>query len=143
MFKKFKNPHNIRVSRILRKIIYFIANFYWKVFGGIIFALIWAVVATALTLTVVGFPLAVKLYKIAYMSYKPFGKVGITQWGENAFWGVIWFTTLGIPMALFAVLNMLLNALTVLGLPIAYQWLKLTKLSLFPFSTAFPSVRRY
>lgn len=129
--------------RVIRKIIFFVANLYWKVFGGIIFALIWALLATALTLTVVGFPLAIKLYKIAYMSYKPFGKTGVTQWGENAFIGAIWFMTFGLPMALFTVLNMLLNALTIVGLPIAYQWLKLTKLSLFPFSTAFPSINRY
>ena len=109
-----------------------LGNFYWKIFGGIFLASIWAFVGLILMFTVIGFPLAMECFKIAYINYKPFGKK-IILIPNRSFASIIWLLTVGWIIGVLSLFNALLSCATIIGLPLAGQWFKVCRLAFFPF----------
>ncbi|MDE6275425.1 MAG: hypothetical protein K2M75_02675 [Clostridia bacterium] len=107
-------------------------NFYWKIFGGIFLATLWAAIGLALMFSVLGFPIALDCFKIAYVNYKPFGK-RIVLIPNRIFASIIWLVSVGWIIGSISIFNALLSCATIIGLPLLKQWLKVCKLAFFPF----------
>ena len=110
-------------------------NFVWKVTGGIIFAIIWLVIAIVLALSIVGARYANGAARIAYFAWKPYGKnVDILE-PTHMIVSTIYLLTVGVVMSFFALVVMLAELMSIVGIPIIYQCYKVLKVSLFPFNT--------
>lgn len=113
----------------------FIGNLLWLVFGGIILALIWAVIGLILCVTVIGIPFGVQCMKIAGFVLWPFGR-DITPGGfglMGAIGNVIWILICGIELCIMHLMFGLILCVTIIGIPFGLQHFKLAKLALIPF----------
>ncbi|MEG1510159.1 MAG: YccF domain-containing protein [Clostridia bacterium] len=110
---------------------------YWKIFGGILLAVVWLILGIALIFSVVGFKYGVSFLRLSYLTYKPFNKVVAINVERYPISNLLWYFTIGFWLGLFCVFNMLLNGITLIALPIAKQWLKLVKVCFFPIGVKF------
>ena len=115
-------------------------NLLWMVLGG--GWLIWLeymVGGLLLCLTIVGIPFGVQCFKIAALGLFPFGKE-IREDPESPGGGclgllmnVVWFVVAGLWIGLTHLSLALASAVTIIGIPFAFQHLKLAVLALAPF----------
>jgi uncharacterized membrane protein YccF (DUF307 family) len=115
-------------------------NILWAIFGGgLITALEYAIGGLVLCLTVVGIPFGLQCFKIAGLALFPFGKDFIedkTMPGSGLLglmMNVLWFLAAGMWTFLTHLGLALTLAVTIIGIPFAFQHLKLAGLALFPF----------
>lgn len=121
----------------------FLLNVLWLVFGGFLAFFGWALAGVLMALTVVGLPWARSCFAIARFSAWPFGydmvdrkKVfGQADLGTGALGtlgNVIWFVLAGWWLAIGHITAAVGLAMTVIGLPFAWQHVKLAMASLLP-----------
>jgi len=124
-----------------------ILNIVWVVFGGLLMAILWFLAGLLAAVTIIGLPWARACFNIALFSLWPFGREAISRTtltgrddlgtGPLGFIGnVIWFLLLGIWLALGHLASAIACALTIIGIPFAWQHLKLAGLSLAPIGVA-------
>ena len=114
-----------------------IGNILWFIFGGLISGLLWIITGFLWCITIIGIPVGVQCFKLATLSFWPFGRTVEYQSGAVSFIiNVIWFFFGGIEMAVINFLIGLLWCVTVVGIPFGLQFFKLAKLSLAPFGAA-------
>lgn len=118
---------------VLRFIFKFLGNFIWKLFGGVAYSAVWFAFSLFFAVTIVGFPLAAKCFRIGYLVWKPFGKSAVNNYLEYPIINTLWATTFGGLLALSAIASAILSATSILGIPLVKQWFKVAKLSLAPF----------
>ncbi len=121
------------MGKVIRFGVKFIANSMWKIVGGLFLALFWTAVAVALSLTLIGFPIALKCYRIAYFAWKPFGRYGVVSIVKHPVFNIVWGLTVGLFFLMFSIFWVALLSITIIGLPFAYQWLKVMRVTIFPF----------
>ncbi len=121
------------MGKVIRFGVKFIANSMWKIVGGLFLALFWTAVAVALSLTLIGFPIALKCYRIAYFAWKPFGRSGVVSIVKHPVFNIVWGLTVGLFFLMFSIFWVALLSITIIGLPFAYQWLKVMRVTIFPF----------
>ena len=111
-----------------------LGNIIWILFGGIFTAIYWFFVGCLFCLTIVGIPLGRQAFKMASLTLAPFGKTIVYGGGApSLIANIFWLILAGLPMAVsYAVLGVL-YCITVIGIPIGLQCLKMAKLSLLPF----------
>ncbi len=120
-----------------------ILNIIWVVFGGLVMALLWFLAGILAAITIVGLPWARACFNIAMFSLWPFGREAIsraTLTGRNdlgtgtlgLIGNIIWFVVFGIWLALGHLAAAIACALTIIGIPFAWQHLKLAGMSLAP-----------
>ncbi len=115
-----------------------LGNILWIFFGGgiVLFAL-YLFGGIILCLTIVGIPFGVQCIKLAALALLPFGKkVETTKSGHgvvSTLMNVIWIVFAGIEIAVCHFIFGLLCAITIIGLPLAKQHMKLASLALTPF----------
>jgi uncharacterized membrane protein YccF (DUF307 family) len=124
-----------------------ILNLLWLFFGGFVAALAWFGVAIVCALSLVGLPWARAAANIGIFTLWPFGRtaiarneltgredVGTSEFGTlgNLIWLVLagWWLALG-HLAVAAAL-----AVTIIGIPFAWQHLKLAGMALWPIGMA-------
>ena len=113
----------------------FIGNVLWIVFGGLILAMIWAIIGLLLCLTVIGIPFGIQCLKIAGFVLWPFGR-DITPGGfgvMGAIGNIIWIIVCGLGLCVGHLISGLTLCVTIIGIPFGLQHFKLAKLSLIPF----------
>lgn len=114
-----------------------IGNILWFVFGGFLSFLGYAVGALLLCVTIVGIPFGLQAWKIGVAVLWPFGKEIRTAPKAdsplNFVFNLIWLVLFGWEIALAHLISAGVLAITILGLPFAWQHLKLVPLSLLPF----------
>lgn len=111
-----------------------LGNFWWKLFGGIFLAILWGAIGIAFLVTVIGAPLAVPCFKIAWLAFKPFGK-DVALVVQRPVLSAIWVVTGGLLMGFVCMFGAVTLALTIVGIPLIKQWWKLSIVSIFPFCT--------
>lgn len=121
------------MGKVIRFGVKFIANSMWKIVGGLFLALFWTAVAVALSLALIGFPIALKCYRIAYFAWKPFGRCGVVSIVKHPVFNIVWGLTVGLFFLMFSIFWVALLSITIIGLPFAYQWLKVMRVTIFPF----------
>ena len=85
-------------------------------------------------ITIVGIPVGVQCFKLAGLSFFPFGKEVNYGGGAGSFiLNIIWLLVTGIPLALEHLAFGIVLCVTVIGIPFGLQHFKLAKLALMPF----------
>ena len=118
-------------------------NILWLIFGGIWMGLAWLVAGVLMIVTIVGIPWARAAFTIAGFSFVPFGRIAVDRravtgradigTGPLGLLGnVIWFVLAGWWLALGHLATAILLAVTIIGIPFAFQHLKLALLALAP-----------
>lgn len=117
-----------------------VMNILWAILGGgLITALEYVIGGLVLCLTVVGIPFGVQCFKLARLALFPFGKDVVedpTMPGSGLLgfvMNVLWFLVAGVWTFITHIGLALGLAVTIIGIPFAFQHLKLAILALFPF----------
>jgi uncharacterized membrane protein YccF (DUF307 family) len=120
-----------------------ILNILWFVFGGFLAGLGWLVAGLLLAITIVGLPWTAAAWRIAGFSFAPFGRQVVDRQAitgrEDLGTGplgfllnVIWFVLGGWYLAIGHVVIAVAQAITIIGIPFAWQHLKLAVIALAP-----------
>ena len=111
-----------------------LGNLLWLIFGGFIGGLSWLVIGLLWCITIVGIPIGKQCFKMAKLTFVPFGKT--VEYGGGPvrlLINILWLIFGGLEMALeFAVFGLLL-CISIIGIPFGMQMFKIAKLSLMPF----------
>ena len=111
-----------------------LGNVLWCLFGGFISGLSWCLAGCIWCITIIGIPVGVQCFKLASLSFFPFGKEVVYGGGAGSLLlNIIWLLVSGLLLAIeHAVLGIIL-CITVIGIPFGMQQFKLAKLALMPF----------
>ena len=111
-----------------------LGNILWLIFGGLLSGLGWIVAGLLWCVTLVGIPIGMQCFKLASLSFAPFGRQVVYKGGAMSFLvNVLWFLISGLPLALGNFLLGCLLCVTIIGIPFGKQFFKIAKLSLAPF----------
>ena len=112
-------------------------NVIWLIFGGFIVVIAYLLGGILLCLTIIGIPFGFACFKLAGLALAPFGREirekeppgGVLAVIMN----IIWILLPGLELATFHLVMALLLAITIIGLPLARQHLKMVRMALLPF----------
>jgi uncharacterized membrane protein YccF (DUF307 family) len=124
----------------------FLLNLIWLIFGGLLMGLAWCVAGFLVAITIIGLPWAASCFRIGSFTLWPFGREAVDRrlltGREDIGTGplgtignIIWLLVLGIPLAIGHLAAALACAVTIIGLPFAWQHIKLAQISLWPIGT--------
>jgi uncharacterized membrane protein YccF (DUF307 family) len=130
----------------------FIGNLIWVLFGGLFMSLGWLLAGLLMLVTIVGIPWVRSCVTLAHFSLVPFGKTvvlrrdltGQDDLGSGSLGtagNVVWFILAGVWLAIGHVLSAIVTALTIIGIPFAWQHLKLARVALAPVGKAVVTTR--
>ncbi len=122
-------------------------NLLWIITGGAWMALAWLVAAVIMVITIIGIPWARAAFNIAFYTLLPFGhravpRTWVTGYEDigtgplGCLGNVIWLLLAGWWLALAHLIEAVLLAITIIGLPFAWAHLKLAGLALWPIGKA-------
>lgn len=120
-----------------------ILNVLWLLTGGLWMAVGWLIAAVLLAITIIGLPWARAAFSIAGYTLLPFGYhvvrrdayMGQSDLGTSplgVLGNLIWLVLAGWWLALAHVVEAVLLAITIIGIPFAWAHLKLAGLALWP-----------
>ena len=110
-------------------------NLIWLVFGGLLMALGYAVVALVMFVLIITIPFGIASARIALFCLWPFGRTIVRRPDAGAgslISNIIWFVLAGWWLALGHALTALVLAITIIGIPFAWAHLKLAGIALWP-----------
>jgi uncharacterized membrane protein YccF (DUF307 family) len=111
-----------------------LGNFLWFIFGGCISGLSWLLAGCLWCIAIVGIPIGVQCFKLASLSFLPFGKEVLYGGGSvSLLVNIIWIVISGIPLALEHMVFGCILCITIVGIPFGLQHFKLAKLAFMPF----------
>ena len=112
-----------------------IGNIVWILCGGFLSALGWILAGVVWCATIIGIPVGVQCFKLASISFDPFGKEIFYKQDKPVSFllNVAWFLVSGWLLALINYLLGGLCCLTIVGIPFGKQYFKIANLSLHPF----------
>lgn len=112
-------------------------NIVWLIFGGFIVVIGYLLGSLILCITIIGIPFGIQCFKLAGLAIAPFGREVREKEPPggcvSVVMNIIWIILPGLELAIFHLIMALLFAITIIGLPIAAQHLKMTRLALIPF----------
>jgi len=119
------------------KIMSFLGNLIWLVFGGFLVFIEYMVAGFLLCLTIIGIPFGIQAFKLASLALWPFGTtIGMKSYAPgclSTIMNLIWLLIGGIWIALTHLIFGILLGITIIGIPWAKQHFKLVSLALTPF----------
>ena len=132
-------------------------NLLWLVFGGFWMGLGWLLAGLLMIVTIVGIPWAGAAFTVASFSFWPFGRLAIdrrtltgrTDLGTGPLGligNIIWFIMAGWWLALGHLVAAIACLITIIGIPFAFQHVKLALLAVAPIGQSLipvDSFRRY
>ena len=120
-------------------------NIIWLVFGGFIVVIGYLLGSILLCITIIGIPFGVQCFKLAGLAIAPFGREIREKEPPGGavavIMNVIWIILPGLELAIFHLLMALVLAITIIGLPLAAQHLKMVRLALLPFGFEVRDIR--
>lgn len=115
----------------------FLLNIIWLILGGFIVVIAYLLGGILLCVTIIGIPFGIQCFKLAGLALMPFGReIREKEPPSGALaviMNVIWIILPGLELAVFHLMMALLFAITIIGLPLAAQHLKMTRLAILPF----------
>jgi uncharacterized membrane protein YccF (DUF307 family) len=111
-------------------------NLIWLIFGGLVMAFGYAVVALVMFILIITIPFGIASARIALFCLWPFGRTLVRRpdAGAGSLVGnVIWFVLAGWWLALGHLITGVLMCLTIIGIPLGLANFKLIPVSLTPF----------
>lgn len=120
-----------------------LGNIIWFVFSGFWTGIIWLLVGALWCLTILGIPIGLQCFKLAKLSFMPFGKeVYRDNRSSSLILNILWIIFGGIELAVAHVITGLVLCVTIIGIPFARQSFKLALLALFPFGAQIRSSKQ-
>lgn len=114
-----------------------LGNILWFICGGFVSGLTWLLFGCLWCITIIGIPIGMQCFKLAGLSFFPFGKEVEYGGGLGSLLvNILWIILTGIPLALEHVIFGGLLCLTIIGIPFGLQHFKLAKLALMPFGAS-------
>ena len=114
-----------------------LGNIIWLIFGGLISGLGYILGGLGLCLTIIGIPFGIQSMKLGVAVFAPFGKEVVELENANGVlavvFNILWLVLFGWGIALAHIISAATLAVTIIGIPFAFQHLKLVPLSLLPF----------
>ncbi len=110
-------------------------NLIWLVFGGLVLALGYAVVALVMFILIITIPFGIASARIALFCLWPFGRTLVRRPDAGAaslVGNVIWFLLAGWWLALGHLITGVLMCITIIGIPLGLANFKLIPVSLTP-----------
>jgi uncharacterized membrane protein YccF (DUF307 family) len=118
-------------------------NILWFVLGGFLSGAAWMLGGLLLAVTIVGLPWAMAAWRIGLFSFAPFGRqvvsrdlvTGREDLGTGCLGvllNIVWFLLAGWYIALAHLMIAALQAVTIIGIPFAWQHLKLAAAAIAP-----------
>ena len=109
-------------------------NILWFVLGGWISGTLWLLAGAILAITIIGLPWTPAAFRMAGFSYWPFGRAVIDRdaGAVSVLLNILWLVFAGWWLALHHVILAVALAVTIIGIPFAWQHLKLAIISLAP-----------
>ena len=119
-----------------------IGNILWFLLGGAILGLSWLLVGLLWCVSIIGIPVGVQCFKLAGMSFFPFGKeIRYGTGGGSVVLNILWILLGGLELAIGEALAGVLCCITIIGIPFGRQHFKLARLALTPVgATVVPKV---
>jgi uncharacterized membrane protein YccF (DUF307 family) len=111
-------------------------NLIWLVFGGLVLAFGYAVVALVMFILIITIPFGIASARIALFCLWPFGRTLVRRADAGAgsvVGNVIWFILAGWWLAIGHLITGVLMCLTILGIPLGLANFKLIPVSITPF----------
>ena len=112
-------------------------NIIWLILGGFVVVIAYLLGGILLCLTIIGIPFGIQCFKLAGLALMPFGsevrEKNPPSGAVAVIMNVIWIILPGLELAVFHLIMALLLAITIIGLPLAAQHLKMTRLAILPF----------
>ena len=110
-----------------------IGNILWCISGGLVTALLWCVGGLLLCITIVGIPFGVQCFKLAKLSFMPFGKKIKLDFSKHPIANLIWLLLFGWETVLVYLFVACICFISIFGISKGIQLLKFSKLALAPF----------
>ena len=111
-----------------------VGNVIWFIAAGIPLGLSWVCAGAFWCMTIVGIPIGLQCFKLAEMSFFPFGKeIRYTGTVSSGVANIFWIVLSGWILALESALDGVLLCCTIVGIPLGLQCFKLAQLSFSPF----------
>lgn len=114
-----------------------LGNIVFFIFGGFVIFIGYVLGGILLCLTIIGIPFGIQCFKLAVGVLAPFGReVRETEppgGTISLIMNIIWIILPGLELAIMHLLLAALFTLTIIGLPIAKQHIKLLPMALLPF----------
>jgi uncharacterized membrane protein YccF (DUF307 family) len=111
-----------------------LGNLIWFCLGGFWMGLSWLCVGVLWCITIVGIPIGCQCFKLASISFFPFGKeIEYNGGASSCLLNLLWIIFGGLELAIEALIIGLIFCITIVGIPFGLQCFKIAKLSLMPF----------
>lgn len=110
-----------------------LGNLIWIILVGFWSALIYFLIGLVLCITIIGIPFGKQCFKLATLSFAPFGNNVKSNFIIHPIINLIWMLLVGWGLAIMYTLVGVLLCLTIIGIPFGKQCFKLGLLALFPF----------
>jgi uncharacterized membrane protein YccF (DUF307 family) len=113
-----------------------ILNVIWLVFGGVWLALGYIVAGIVMLILIITIPFGVQAFKLASFAFWPFGRQAVRTGPARAgsvIGNVLWILLAGWWLALGHIITAVLQAITIIGIPLALANFKMIPISLAPF----------
>jgi len=110
-------------------------NLLWFILGGWISGTLWLLAGCVFAVTIIGLPWVPAAWRIAGFSYWPFGRQIVEHpnaGAGSALLNILWLILAGWWLALGHIVIAVPQAITIIGIPFAWQHVKLAVLSLTP-----------
>jgi uncharacterized membrane protein YccF (DUF307 family) len=111
-------------------------NIIWFVFGGFWLALGYALAGVVFCILILTIPLGVASFRMARYALWPFGRAVVPKEGAGAgaiVLNVVWILLAGWWLALVHLATAAVQAITIVGIPLAVANLKMVPISLVPY----------
>ncbi|HJF12023.1 YccF domain-containing protein [Corynebacterium falsenii] len=118
------------------KILQFVLNIIWLLTAGLALFVAYVLAGVVACIFIVTIPFGLASFRIAGFVLWPFGREVVTTkspTGLSTIGNVVWFIVAGLWLAIGHVLTAVAQAVTIIGLPLAWANLKLIPVTCFPF----------
>ena len=124
-----------------------LGNILWFFLGGVFMGLAWWFFGVLAFISILGIPWGRACFALGSFSFFPFGRVAVRRdrltgrqdigtGCAGVLGNVIWLVLAGIWLALGHLASAVACAVTIIGIPFAWQHLKLASMALFPIGMA-------
>ena len=127
----------------MRNLVTIVGNVLWFLLGGVVTGLAWWLVGLLAYVSLIGIPWGKACFVLGQFHFWPFGREAVRRsdlYGRQdigtgaagAVGNVIWFVMAGWWLAILHILSALACFLTVIGIPFAFQHVKLAGIAVAP-----------